>query len=106
MGFYGMLVGAVAVLSALLISSMLYQSSVLNLFSGQFALYANKQNVGSFEEMVNATMPGNASHYGAWLNALYLSAKTDGIAIKIMNNTMAISTMTLPRAYVVVRLNA
>jgi hypothetical protein len=85
---------------------MLYQASVLNLFSNQFALYSNAQNVGAFEEMVNATMPSNASNCSAWLNALYLSADADGIAMEIANGTIAISTATLPRAYAVVRLNA
>jgi hypothetical protein len=106
MGFYGMLVGAVAVLSALLISSMLYQASVLNMFSSQFVLYSNMQNVGAFERMVNATMPSNASDYSAWLSALYLSAKADGITIKVANSTIAISTVTFPRAYAVMRLKA
>lgn len=101
-----MLVGAVAVLSALLISNMAYQAAVLNMFSNQFSLYSNEQNVGAFARMMNATAPNNASNYGAWLNALYLSAKTDGIALKVENNTVAISTITLPHAYAVVRLNA
>lgn len=106
MGFYGMLVGAVAVLSTLLVSSMLHQASVLNLFSDQFALYSNMQNVEAFATMTNATMPSNASDYGAWLDALNLSAKTYGIAMDVANGTIAISTATSPRVYGVIRLNA
>jgi len=105
MGFYGMLVGAVAVLSALLMSSMLQQAHVLDMFSNQFVSYSNVQNVEAFEEMVNATMPMNASDYGAWLNALNLSARTYGISMAIANNTLEIRTVTSPRAYAVIRLN-
>lgn len=106
MGFYGMLVGAAAVLSALLVSSMLYQASVLYGFSDQFVRYSNMQNVEAFEGMVNATMPpSGSSNYSAWLYALNLSAKVDGIVMRVVNNTMAISTMTSPHAYAVIRLN-
>lgn len=101
-----MLVGSAGVLSVLLTSSMLYQACILNLFSNQFASYVNTQNVKSFEEMAYATKPVNVSDYGAWLSTLYLSARADGIEMKVANDTIAIDTVTLPHAYAVVRLNA
>ena len=100
-----MLVGSASVLSALLISCLLHQAGTLNAFSGQFALYSNAQNAASFAEMANATMPRNESGCSAWLDALNLSAKEDGIAIKVANGTIAISTITAPKAYAVIRLN-
>jgi len=100
-----MLVGATAVFAAVLVASMAHQATVMNKFSEQFALYCDRQNVESFEEMANATMPANASGYGAWIAAINITAKADGISTSAANGTLAISTVASPKAYAVIRLN-
>ncbi len=101
-----MLVGAVALLSVLVTSCALYRSSVAVGLSDQFLLYGNVQNVRAFASMMAATFPGNASSYAAWISAVYLCAKADGIVIEMSNGTAVISTAVAPRAYEVIRLNS
>ncbi|MDE1833021.1 MAG: hypothetical protein KGH58_01235 [Candidatus Micrarchaeota archaeon] len=106
MGFYGLLVGITLLISLSGLAALLHGASQLNAVAYQYSYYDNIVLASAFSRAVSITAVNSSDPaYGSWIQSVMASAYLDGINVRFLNGSIAVSSSARPYAAYVVGIN-
>lgn len=106
MGFYGIVIASVALLSAFAVLGAQHNAVSYGKLSSAFAIYERYQYASALKNMLSPPVTAaNSTALSNWAAALRASAKADQLELSINGNLLVLSDVQNDKVYAVVRLD-